>query len=223
MASAIDGDWLQPTRSTVEHTFDARSGSVRALAGDFYGDVPLRERAIAPDPREASRVLADAYLARGLTPEDEQIVRRRRFAGEQVVVEELVRQAAEGKTRLSEVTLSAPRDLDRLAPAAIPMPSGRTARLEYQEDGTVMAAVKLQELFGLADSPRIGPRREPIVFSLLAPNGRPVQTTRDLRSFWNTTYQEVRKELRGRYPKHPWPDDPWTAQPTARTTRKKGG
>jgi ATP-dependent helicase HrpB len=168
-------------------------------------------------------VLADAYLARGLTSEDEQLVRRRRFAGEQVIVEELVQQAAEGKTRLSDVTLSAPRDLDRLAPAAIAVPSGRMARLEYQEDGTVIAAVKLQELFGLADSPRIGPRREPIVFSLLAPNGRPVQTTRDLRSFWNTTYQEVRKELRGRYPKHPWPDDPWTAQPTARTTRKKGG
>jgi ATP-dependent helicase HrpB len=196
---------------------------VRALAREFYGDIPLRERAIPPAFREASRVLADAYLARGLTSEDEQLVRRRRFAGEQVIVEELVQQAAEGKTRLSDVTLSAPRDLDRLAPAAIAVPSGRMARLEYQEDGTVIAAVKLQELFGLADSPRIGPRREPIVFSLLAPNGRPVQTTRDLRSFWNTTYQEVRKELRGRYPKHPWPDDPWTAQPTARTTRKKGG
>ncbi len=223
MASAIDAAWLQPTRSTVEHTFDPRSGSVRALAREFYGDIPLRERAIPPALREASRVLADAYLARGLTSEDEQLVRRRRFAGEQVIVEELVQQAAEGKTRLSDVTLSAPRDLDRLAPAAIAVPSGRMARLEYQEDGTVIAAVKLQELFGLADSPRIGPRREPIVFSLLAPNGRPVQTTRDLRSFWNTTYQEVRKELRGRYPKHPWPDDPWTAQPTARTTRKKGG
>jgi ATP-dependent helicase HrpB len=76
--------------------------------------------------------------------------------------------------------------------------------------------VKLQELFGLAESPRIGPRGQPVVFELLAPNGRPVQTTRDLRSFWDTTYQDVRKELRGRYPRHPWPDDPWTARPTAR-------
>jgi ATP-dependent helicase HrpB len=97
------------------------------------------------------------------------------------------------------------------------VPSGRTTKLEYHEDGSVSAAVKLQELFGLAESPRLGPRHEPVVFDLLAPNGRPVQKTRDLRSFWNTTYQEVRKELRGRYPRHPWPDDPWTAPATHRT------
>ena len=80
-----------------------------------------------------------------------------------------------------------------------------------------MAAVKLQELFGLAETPRIGPRQEPVILELLAPNGRPVQTTRDLRSFWARTYPEVRKELRGRYPRHPWPEDPWTAtRPTGR-------
>ncbi len=97
------------------------------------------------------------------------------------------------------------------APETLLVPSGRRARLEYGEDGTVSASVKLQELFGLAETPRIGPRRVPVVLSLLAPNGRPVQITRDLRSFWDRTYPEVRKELRGRYPKHPWPDDPWTA------------
>jgi ATP-dependent helicase HrpB len=90
------------------------------------------------------------------------------------------------------------------------------ARLIYDEDGDVVAAVKLQELFGLAESPRLGPRRAPVTFELLAPNGRAVQKTRDLRSFWTTAYQEVRKELRGRYPRHPWPDDPWTAPATHR-------
>jgi len=100
------------------------------------------------------------------------------------------------------------------------VPSGRSARLEYREDGTVYAAVKLQELFGLAETPRLGPARQPVVIELLAPNGRPVQTTTDLRSFWERTYPEVRKELRGRYPKHPWPEDPWTATPTHRTTRR---
>jgi ATP-dependent helicase HrpB len=101
------------------------------------------------------------------------------------------------------------------------VPSGRTATLRYEEDGTVVAAVKLQELFGLAESPRLGPGRAPVTFELLAPNGRPVQTTKDLRNFWNTTYQEVRKELRGRYPRHPWPEDPWSAPPTARVKPRR--
>ena len=103
------------------------------------------------------------------------------------------------------------------------MPSGRRHPLAYHEDGSVSASVKLQELFGLAETPRVGRQREAVVLSLLAPNGRPVQVTRDLRSFWDRTYPEVRKELRGRYPRHPWPDDPWTAPPTARTTRRAKG
>jgi len=112
------------------------------------------------------------------------------------------------------------QQLDRHAPESIQVPSGRTHPLEYEEDGTVSASVKLQELFGLAETPRVGRQREAVVLALLAPNGRPVQVTRDLRSFWDRTYPEVRKELRGRYPKHPWPEDPWTAPPTARTKRK---
>jgi len=103
-------------------------------------------------------------------------------------------------------------------PERLELPSGRTAKLEYREDGSIFASVKLQELFGLAETPRIG--KTPVTFELLAPNGRPVQITRDLRSFWNGGYQQVRKELRGRYPKHPWPEDPWTATPTHRTKRR---
>src|SRR4029077_3590569 len=104
-------------------------------------------------------------------------------------------------------------------PETITVPSGRGVRLGYAEDGTVSASVKLQELFGLAETPRVGSRNEPVILALLAPNGRPVQLTRDLRSFWNRTYPEVRKELRGRYPKHPWPEDPWNATPTARAKK----
>ena len=92
--------------------------------------------------------------------------------------------------------------------------------LKNREDGTVVAAAKLQELFGLAETPRIGARQQPVVFELLSPSGRPVQTTSDLRSFWQRTYPEVRKELRGRYPRHPWPDDPWTAEPTHRVKKR---
>ena len=112
------------------------------------------------------------------------------------------------------------RDLDRLAPAHLDLPSGRRTALVYEADGTVSAAAKLQELFGLAETPRVGAAAAPVVLSLLAPNGRPVQTTRDLRSFWDRTYPEVRKELRGRYPRHPWPEDPWSATPTASAKRK---
>jgi len=85
-----------------------------------------------------------------------------------------------------------------------PSRGGRHTPLTSNEDGSVSASVKLQELFGLADTPRVGRQREPVVLSLLAPNGRPSQVTRDLRSFWDRTYPEVRKEWRGRYPKHPW-------------------
>jgi ATP-dependent helicase HrpB len=102
------------------------------------------------------------------------------------------------------------------------VPSGRAIRLLYEADGSVTMSVKLQELFGLAESPTLGPGRVPVTFHLLAPNGRPVQTTRDLRSFWERTYPEVRKELRGRYPRHPWPDDPWAARPTHRPNRRPG-
>ena len=103
-------------------------------------------------------------------------------------------------------------------PPSIALPSGRSARLDYREDGSIFASVKLQELFGLAETPRIN--NTPVTFELLAPNGRPVQITRDLKSFWNNGYQQVRKELRGRYPRHPWPEDPWTAQATHRTKKR---
>ncbi|MEO6487659.1 MAG: ATP-dependent helicase C-terminal domain-containing protein, partial [Thermoanaerobaculia bacterium] len=123
--------------------------------------------------------------------------------------------------KFAGMTFDDPRHrLETLAPSAVALPSGRKAALEYREDGSVIASAKLQELFGLAETPRIGPGKTPITFALLAPNGRPVQVTQDLKNFWNTTYFEVRKELRARYPRHPWPDDPWTATPTHRTKRR---
>ena len=97
----------------------------------------------------------------------------------------------------------------------------RNSRWMLAGFGTVVAAVKLQELFGLADSPVLGRRREPVTFSLLAPSGRPVQTTRDLRSFWERTYPEVRKDLRARYPKHAWPEDGRTATPHRGAKRRR--
>lgn len=226
IASAVEREWLEPTGTRVEHRFDRESGAVRAFAIDLYDDLVLDERPVAPDPETASRVLAEEWLARGPSPEDEQVIRRARFAGLPLDVEAAVRAAAAGVRSLGDLHLgpSLPHDvrraLDRDAPATLNVPSGRQARLTYRADGGVEAGVKLQELFGLAETPRIGPRREPVLLVLLAPSGRPVQVTRDLRNFWNTTYPEVRRELRARYPRHPWPEDPWTATPTARTKKR---
>ena len=111
------------------------------------------------------------------------------------------------------------RLLDLHAPEALPVPTGREVRLDYPEEGAPVLAVKLQELFGLAETPRVAGGRVPVVLHLLSPAGRPVQVTTDLASFWSRTYPEVRRELRGRYPKHPWPEDPWTAPPRRGTSR----
>ena len=107
------------------------------------------------------------------------------------------------------------KQLDEYAPRELTVPSGMTRKLTYQGDAPVLA-VKLQELFGLADTPRIAKGKVAVVLHLLSPAQRPLQVTQDLKGFWERTYPEVKKELKGRYPKHPWPDDPWTATPTHR-------
>ena len=225
VASAVDPAWLEATDIRLEHT--VIDGRVRAAERTCYGAIPLSERPAQPDPIEAARLLAVAYRARGWTDDDQRLFRRLRFAEMDVEEDALLAAAAAGRRQLTEIDLreslewAVKRDLDRLAPDTIPVPSGRTATLHYHEDGGVSAAVKLQELFGLAESPKIGPRQHPVVFELLAPNGRAVQTTRDLRSFWNSTYLEVRKELRARYPRHPWPEDPWSAPATHRAKPRR--
>ena len=229
MASRVERDWLTPTSSQLEHRFDPEKGAVRAAIVDRYDTLVLAEKPTQPDPEIAAGLLADAWLARGPRDDDAKLLRRLRFAGIEIDLASLARTAAYGAKNLDEVRIEralAPdvlRRLDRDAPESLVVPSGRHKPIEYNDDGSVSVSVKLQELFGLAETPRIGPRREPIVLSLLAPNGRPVQVTRDLRSFWDRTYPEVRKELRGRYPKHPWPEDPWTASPSARPSRRAKG
>ena len=108
------------------------------------------------------------------------------------------------------------RMVDEHAPETLHVPSGNERRLDYEPGKPPVLAVKLQELFGLADTPRIAKGRVGVTLHLLSPAQRPIQVTQDLRGFWERTYPEVKKELKGRYPKHPWPDDPWTATPTAR-------
>lgn len=109
------------------------------------------------------------------------------------------------------------RRLEEGAPTHLTVPSGSRLRLEYKPGESPVLAVKLQEMFGLAETPRVAWGKVPVTLHLLSPARRPIQVTQDLRGFWERTYGEVKKELKGRYPKHPWPDDPWNALPTART------
>ncbi|KAF1713825.1 ATP-dependent helicase HrpB [Pseudoxanthomonas yeongjuensis] len=134
-----------------------------------------------------------------------------------------------GKTRLdalaedelaealkSRMEWSQRQRIDQLAPVRIAVPSGMERRIEYAHGQPPVLAVKLQELFGLADTPRVADGRIAVVLHLLSPGGKPLQVTQDLRGFWERTYPEVKKEMKGRYPRHPWPDDPWSATATHR-------
>jgi ATP-dependent helicase HrpB len=142
---------------------------------------------------------------------------------------EWLRSAFDGKTRLDALSEDELNEavksscdwptrqrIDQLAPTRLLVPSGMERSILYSLDGPPVLAVKLQELFGLAETPRIADGRVPLTLHLLSPGGKPLQITQDLRSFWQNTYPEVKKEMKGRYPKHPWPDDPWTATATHR-------
>ncbi len=140
-----------------------------------------------------------------------------------------LRPAFHGKTRLDALTeaelataLKALVDwntqqlIDTHAPVRITVPSGLDRAIEYHDGAPPVLAVKLQELFGLGETPRIANNRIPLTLHLLSPGGKPLQITQDLKSFWERTYPEVKKEMKGRYPRHPWPDDPWNAKATHR-------
>lgn len=227
IASRIEAEWLMPTHSSIEQRID-ESGAVKAREIDWYDELVLAERHRSPGP-DAAALLAAAWLERGPDDDSARLLQRLTFAGLQVSVDDLVLSAAATAHRIQDIRLAeemlpweTQKRLSALAPESLAVPSGRDMKIAYEADGTVSVSVKLQELFGLGETPAIGPNKVPVTFHLLAPNGRPVQTTRDLKSFWERTYPEVRKELRGRYPKHPWPDDPWNATPTHRA-KPRGG
>src|SRR5690606_29358385 len=106
--------------------------------------------------------------------------------------------------------------LDELAPTHLTLPTGTRARIDYRDDNAPCASMRMQEVFGLATTPRIGGGTVPVTFKLLSPAQRPLQVTRDLASFWRNAYVDVRKDMRGRYPKPYWPANPLEAEPTRR-------
>ena len=99
--------------------------------------------------------------------------------------------------------------LSRLAPTRIRLPGGRQTKVHYEPGKPPWIASRLQDFFGMRETPRVGDGKVPVVVQLLAPNNRPVQTTTDLAGFWERLYPQLRKELGRRYPKHKWPEDPY--------------
>jgi ATP-dependent helicase HrpB len=111
--------------------------------------------------------------------------------------------------------------LDGVAPERLTVPSGSAIRVDYSDPAAPVLAVKIQEAFGWQRAPMLADGHVPVVLHLLSPAGRPAAVTSDLPSFWTNTYPQVRAELRGRYPRHPWPEDPTTAPPTRRTQQRR--
>jgi ATP-dependent helicase HrpB len=185
------------------------------------------DRALALDNPEIAAFLARVRSLAGWMPE----LGLPRFAEEEI--RDLLPALAAGRKSFAELkraplldvlqgTLSYPQleALRREAPERLEVPSGSQIRIAYEPGQPPVLAARIQEMFGLAETPRVAAGRVPVLLHLLAPNGRPQQVTHDLRSFWEATYAQVRKELAGRYPRHSWPLDPWNATPQRRPMRR---
>lgn len=234
-----------------EARFDPDRQRVVGLTRWRYHDLVLREEpGAALEPAEAARALAEALApeVRSFFRADEAVASwldRVDFlrahlpetglpAFDDETLREVLVAACDGCVSTAEIRrvdlvahlqarLSHPqlRTLASEAPATLEVPSGNRIRVHYEPGRPPRLAVRLQELFGWAETPRLAGGRVPVLLELLGPNFRPVQLTSDLRSFWTTTYAQVRKDLRGRYPKHSWPEDPWTARPESRGGRRR--
>jgi ATP-dependent helicase HrpB len=239
----------QSIRRVRRTQYDADRERVVAVNQLWYEDLLLREDAAPPaDANEASAALLEALRPRAgaIFREDEAAAAwLARYDFVRLAVPELgwpeiadealaaqLEFLCHGKSRASDVRKAAKvpyleamlapsdvRELSQSAPETLTIPSGRHAKLTYEPGRSPVLSVRLQELFGWLETPRLARGRVPLLVELLGPNYRPVQVTTDLRSFWTNTYQQVRKDLRGRYPKHAWPEDPLTARAVARPSR----
>lgn len=175
---------------------------------------------VIPDARDDRRLLARLRFVARARPDldlpDEDTILAALLPGRRSLAE--VARAAWTPTILGLLPWPARQALDREAPDTLQVPSGSNVRLDYPDEGPPVLAVRMQELFGLADTPRVG--GAPVLLHLLAPNRRPQQVTDDLAGFWARAWPEVRKDLRGRYPKHAWPEDPLAAEPLRGTKRR---
>jgi ATP-dependent helicase HrpB len=234
----------------TEVHFDAARGRALETHTRDYRDLPLREESQPlRDPAGASDALA-AHLAseaESFVRGDEaaaslldRILCLRDWCHEHgwpsldhAALGEIVADACAGRETVDQVrrvplaplirarlSFEQSQALDRLAPEWLVLPSGSRARLRYEPGRPPILAARLQELFGWTEAPRLGGGRVRVLIHLLGPNFRPVQITDDLGSFWRTTYNQVRKDLRNRYPKHAWPEDPMTAKAEVKGARR---
>ena len=247
----IEEDLAGEVREEARTWFDEEAGKVRSTAVLLYRDLPLEEprdrppggeeaerllgaavreraEAIAASSEEAARLLARIRSLAGWMPE----LGLPRFGPEELG--EALAPACAGRVSLAEVRSAdlagllrgrlahaQAAALDRQAPESLEVPSGSRIRLAYEPGKPPVLAARVQELFGLHDTPAVAGGRVPVLLHILGPNFRPVQVTQDLRSFWSGTYHQVRKDLRARYPRHAWPEDPWTARAESRPRRRR--
>jgi ATP-dependent helicase HrpB len=230
--------------------FDAERQRAVSISSLWYRDLLLREdRNAKVDPSEASAALAESLRDRAGSFVREQEAAATWLARldflrcampeadwpalDDAALFDVIKDACSGKRTLQESRsvpltpllkrrLTGPqvRAMDELAPEFLTVPTGNKIRLSYEPGRPPVLAVRLQELFGWTESPRVAGGRVAVVLHLLGPNYRPVQVTDDLRSFWASAYFQVRKDLRARYPRHSWPDDPLSARPEAKGGRR---
>jgi ATP-dependent helicase HrpB len=226
---------FRPDTGGVEALRERRLGAIRLASGPDD----------SPDPQAVAAALLEGVRAGGLDllpwSDNARSLRMRAvFAGREELsdaallgsLDDWLPPLLAGKRRLSAVDPSAlsgtlegligwdaKQQIDRLAPPEFVSPAGSHHAIDYTAEGGPRVELRVQALFGLADHPCVGSERIPLVLSLTSPAGRPIQTTRDLPGFWAGSWTAVAKEMRGRYPKHPWPDDPASASATLRTKR----
>ncbi len=232
MTSRIQPEWLidlfpDRVRDNSGVTWNHKAERVDAVSALLYDELVIQEsRGAAPDPEAAADLLAQKALEAGIerfidVDALNELTARIEFAGfEPPDLAQAMRELSTGLRGFAELKRAADgllviieqkagtRRLNELAPAKIQLPSGRPSKVHYDRGKPPWIASRLQDFFGMRETPRIGRDRTPVVVHLLAPNQRPVQTTSDLAGFWERLYPQVRRELMRRYPKHKWPERP---------------